>query len=55
LKEKLEAIKPKAEEVLNKAKNGEDFEALIKEYGEDPEWKANSTRTDTPLLKTADL
>ncbi|GAE86824.1 peptidylprolyl isomerase [Acetivibrio straminisolvens] len=36
LKEKLEAIKPKAEEVLNKAKSGEDFEALIKEYGEDP-------------------
>jgi len=55
LKEKLEAIKPKAEEVLNKAKNGEDFEALIKNTVKIPEWKANSTRTDTPLLKTADL
>lgn len=28
--------KAKAEEVLEKAKNGEDFDALIKEYGEDP-------------------
>lgn len=35
LNEKLAAIKPKAEEVLNKAKSGEDFEALIKEFGED--------------------
>ena len=30
------AAKAKAEEVLEKAKNGEDFDALIKEYGEDP-------------------
>ena len=36
LEEKLAEIKPKAEEVLQKAKNGEDFEALIDEYGEDP-------------------
>ncbi|HOA96161.1 peptidylprolyl isomerase [Acetivibrio saccincola] len=36
LEEKLAEIKPKAEEVLEKAKNGEDFEALIDEYGEDP-------------------
>ncbi|HOM01717.1 MAG TPA: peptidylprolyl isomerase [Acetivibrio sp.] len=36
LNEKLEEIKPKAQDVLNKAKNGEDFEALIKEFGEDP-------------------
>jgi len=51
LKEKLEAIKPKAEEVLTRQKNGEDFEALIKNTVKIPEWKANSTRTDTPLLK----
>lgn len=36
LDEKLEAIKPKAMEVLEKAKAGEDFDALIEEYGEDP-------------------
>ncbi|MDQ2084929.1 peptidylprolyl isomerase [Herbivorax sp. ANBcel31] len=36
LEEKLEEIKPKAEEVLDKARSGEDFEELIAEYGEDP-------------------
>jgi len=36
LQEKLEAIKPKAQEVLDKIKNGEDFEALLEQYGEDP-------------------
>ncbi len=36
LEEKLEDIKPKAQEVLEKAKAGEDFEELIKEYNEDP-------------------
>ena len=36
LKENLELIKPKAEEVLEKAKSNEDFEELIAEYGDDP-------------------
>lgn len=36
LEEKLAEIKPKAEQVLEKAKNGDGFEALIDEYGEDP-------------------
>jgi hypothetical protein len=36
LAEKLEAIRPKAQEVLAKARAGEDFEALIETYGEDP-------------------
>jgi foldase protein PrsA len=35
LDEKLKAIKPKADEVLAKAKAGENFEDLIKEYSED--------------------
>jgi foldase protein PrsA len=36
LQEKLEALKPKAQEVLDKLNNGEDFEALLEQYGEDP-------------------
>lgn len=36
LKEKLKGIYPKAQEVLNKVKSGEDFDKLIEEYGEDP-------------------
>ena len=35
LKEKLEAIKPKAQEVYEKAKAGESFESLIETYGDD--------------------
>ena len=35
------AAKAKAEEVLEKAKNGEDFDALVEEYGEDPGMAAN--------------
>ena len=35
------AAKAKAEEVLEKAKNGEDFDALIEEYGEDPGMAGN--------------
>lgn len=40
LEEKLAVIKPKAQEVLDKAKSGSDFEALIDEYGEDPGMKS---------------
>lgn len=36
LAEKQKAIYPKAQEILAKVKNGEDFEKLIEEYGEDP-------------------
>lgn len=36
LDEKLKAIYPKAQEVYDKARSGEDFEKLIEEYGEDP-------------------
>lgn len=41
LDEELKAIYPKAQEVLAKAKNGENFEKLIEEYGEDPGMKDN--------------
>jgi foldase protein PrsA len=34
--EKLKAIYPKAQEVLQKARKGEDFDKLISEYGQDP-------------------
>lgn len=34
--DKLESIRPVAHEVLSLAKSGDDFEALIQEYGEDP-------------------
>lgn len=44
LGEKLAEIKPKAEEVLRKAKNGDDFEALIDEYGEDPGMEAEENK-----------
>lgn len=37
-----EAAKELAEEVLEKAKNGEDFDSLIKEYGWDPGMETNS-------------
>jgi foldase protein PrsA len=35
LSEKLKAIKPKAQEALDKAKAGEDFESLIESYSQD--------------------
>ena len=35
LQEKLEVLKPKAQEVLDKVNNGEDFEELLEQYGED--------------------
>jgi len=41
LDEKLKAIEPKAMEVLEKAKNGEEFEKLIAQYGEDPGMEDN--------------
>jgi len=41
LDEKLKAIEPKAMEVLEKAKSGEEFEKLIVEYGEDPGMEDN--------------
>lgn len=41
LDEKLKGIQPKALEVLEKARNGEDFEKLIEEYGEDPGMEGN--------------
>lgn len=34
--ERLEAIRPEAQKILVRAKAGEDFEALIETYGEDP-------------------
>jgi len=41
LDEKLKAIEPKAMEVLEKAQNGQEFEKLIEEYGEDPGMEDN--------------
>ena len=41
LNEKLKAIEPKAEEVLEKARSGEVFEELIRDYGEDPGMENN--------------
>lgn len=43
LEEKLKDIEPKALEVLEKAKGGEEFEKLIEEYGEDPGMESNDT------------
>lgn len=39
--DKLAEAEKKANEVLEKAKNGEDFDALIKEYNEDPGMESN--------------
>jgi len=36
LAQSLEGIRPKAQEILQRARAGEDFEELIAEYGEDP-------------------
>lgn len=47
LDEKLPAIKPKADEVLQKARDGENFEDLINEYNED-------TGVETDMYKEND-
>ncbi len=39
--EEKEAAKTKAEELLQRAQNGEDFDALVKEYSEDPGSQSN--------------
>lgn len=39
--ERLEAMRTKAEELLSRAQNGEDFDALIEEYSEDPGSESN--------------
>ncbi len=41
LEDKLKDIEPKAREALSKIGNGEDFEKLIDEYGQDPGMKDN--------------
>jgi parvulin-like peptidyl-prolyl isomerase len=38
---KLKEIQPKAQQVLDKAKSGENFEKLIEEFGEDPGMQGN--------------
>lgn len=42
LEDKLKEIEPKAMEVLQKARDGKDFEKLIEEYGEDPGMEDNT-------------
>lgn len=44
--EGLAVIKAKADEVLKKAQDGEDFDKLIEEYGEDPGMKANVVKDE---------
>ena len=41
LQERLEAIKPKAQEVLDKVNSGGDFEELLEQYGEDQGLKSD--------------
>lgn len=41
LEENLALLQPEVEEILAKAKNGEDFEKLIQEYGQDPGMNSN--------------
>ncbi|NLJ40622.1 MAG: peptidylprolyl isomerase [Clostridiales bacterium] len=41
LEDSLKAIEPKAQEVLDMAKAGEDFEKLVEEYGSDPGMENN--------------
>lgn len=53
--EKLEALKAKAEEVLAKAKAGEDFEALIEEYGEDPGMKDEQNKDGYTVLRDGQM
>ena len=42
--DKLAEAEKKANEILERAKNGEDFDALIKEYNEDPGMKSKQHR-----------
>lgn len=39
--DKLAEAEKKANEILERAKTGEDFDALIKEYNEDPGMESN--------------
>ncbi len=53
-KEKLKSIEAKANEVLAKAKAGEDFNTLIDTYGEDPGMKKDAPTYETGYLVTSD-
>ena len=53
--EKLKAIKTKADEVLAKVKAGEDFETLLKEYGEDPGMKSEENKDGYTMVRDASM
>lgn len=53
--EKLKGIIVKADEVLAKAKDGEDFEALITEFGEDPGMKLEENKDGYVMLRDASM
>lgn len=53
--EKLAEIRKKAEDVLVKAKAGEDFEALIKEYGEDPGMENEENKDGYSMYKDSSM
>ncbi len=54
-KKKLEEIKPKADEVLAKVRAGEDFEALMKKYGEDPGMKSEENKDGYTMTRDAGM
>ena len=53
--EKLKGIKAKAEEVLAKVKAGEDFETLLKEYGEDPGMESEENKDGYTMARDASM
>ena len=49
--EKLESIKSKAQNALEKAKSGEDFDKLIEQYGEDPGMEMDEYKDGYKMLR----
>ncbi len=54
-KKQLKEIKPKADEVLTKVRAGEDFEALMKKYGEDPGMKSEENKDGYTMTRDASM
>ena len=54
-KTKLKEIKPKADEVLTKVRGGDDFEALMKKYGEDPGMKSEENKDGYTMTRDAGM
>jgi len=53
--EKLKSIEAKAQDVLKKAKGGENFDILIEKYGEDPGMESEEYKDGYKMLRDANM